>query len=75
MFIRPPRQQRRVIRQQLSQTFDVIVMDDATGFGYGPLESSAETVFYFLEQILPAREPIFARHTNYASRCDNGSSA
>ena len=27
-----------VIRQQLPQTFDVIVMDAAAGFGYGPLE-------------------------------------
>src|SRR5205823_3088146 len=41
----PPRQQRGVFHQQLPQTFDVIVMDDAAGFGYGPLESSAEALF------------------------------
>src|SRR5215831_17427537 len=42
VFIRPPRQQRRVFRQQLPQTLDIIVMDDAAGFGYGPLESSTK---------------------------------
>ena len=61
VFIRPPGQQRRVFRQQLPQTFDVVVMDDAAGFGYGPLESSAEALFYFFNQVLPAWKPIFAR--------------
>src|SRR6185369_14929817 len=42
VFIRPPRQQRRVFRQELPQTCDVIVMYESAGFGYGPLESSAE---------------------------------
>jgi len=60
-FIRPPRQQRRVFRQELPQTFDVIVMDDPAGFGYGPLESSADALFYFFNQVLPAWKPIFAR--------------
>ena len=32
----PPRQERRVLRYQLPQTFDVIAMDDAAGLGYGP---------------------------------------
>src|SRR5207253_312629 len=58
-FVRPPRQQRRVCRQELPQTFDVIVMDDAAGFGYRPLESSAEALFYFFKQVLPAWKPIF----------------
>ena len=61
VFIRLPRQQRRVFRQQLPQTFDVIVMDDSSGFGYGPLEPSAEALFYFFNQVLPAWKPIFAR--------------
>ena len=61
VFIRPPRQQRRVFCQELPQTFDVIFMDDAAGFGYGPLESSAEALFYFFNQALPAWKPIFAR--------------
>ena len=39
---RAPRQQGRLFRQELPQTFDVIVMDDAAGLGYGPFESSAE---------------------------------
>ena len=33
----------------------------AAGFGYGPLESSAQTLFYFFNQVLPAWKPIFAR--------------
>jgi len=35
-------------------------MDDAAGFGDGPLEASAETLLYFFNQILPAGKPIFA---------------
>jgi hypothetical protein len=61
VFIRLPRQQRRVFRQELPQRFDVIVMDDASGFGYGPLEPSAKALFYFFNQVLPAWKPIFAR--------------
>jgi hypothetical protein len=36
-------------------------MDDAAGFGYRPLESSAEALLYFFKQVLPAWKPIFAR--------------
>src|SRR5262249_8262355 len=61
VFIGLPRQQSRVFGQQLSQALDVIVMDDAAGFGCGPPESSAEALFYFSNQVLPARKPIFAR--------------
>jgi hypothetical protein len=61
VFIRLPRQQRRVFRQQLPQTFDVIVMDSAAGLVYGPLQSFAETLLYFFYQVLPAGKPIFAR--------------
>src|SRR6266496_2378023 len=61
VFIRLPRQQRRVFRQKLPQTFDVIVMDDPAGFGYRPFESSAKALFYFFKQVLPARKSIFAR--------------
>src|SRR5579872_2302310 len=60
IFIGFPSQQRRIFRQELPQTFDVTVMDDASGFGYGPLQSSAEALFYFLDQVLPARKAIFA---------------
>jgi hypothetical protein len=34
-------------------------MDDAAGFANGPLESSAEALFYFLNQVLPTWKPIF----------------
>jgi hypothetical protein len=61
VLIRPPRQQRRVVRQQPPETFDVIVVDDAAGFGDGPCECAAEASLYFFDQVLPAGEPIFAR--------------
>src|SRR5262245_49202276 len=56
VFICLPRQQRRVFRQQLTQSIDVIVMNDAAGFGYGPLKSAAEAFFYFSNQVFPARK-------------------
>src|SRR6266496_193677 len=74
IFVRSPRQQGRILRQQLPQTFDVIVMDAAADLGHGPLESPAQALVYFSHQVLPAWKPIFAS-TNWASRCDNGSSA
>src|SRR5258708_3982153 len=43
----PPRQQRREFREELTQTFDVIVMDDAASFGYRPLKPSPEPFFHF----------------------------
>jgi hypothetical protein len=66
-----PRQQRRVFRQELPQTFDVIVMDDAAGFGYGPLESSAEALF---DSFQPGN-PYSRASTSWASRWDIGSLA
>jgi hypothetical protein len=60
-FIRPPRRQRGVFRQELPQSFDIIVMDDASSFGYGPIKSSVEALFYFVNQVLPAWKPIFVR--------------
>src|SRR5262245_45842982 len=48
VFIRPPRQQRGVIRQELTQSCGIIVMDDAAGLGDGPLESSAASLFDFV---------------------------
>jgi len=74
VFIRLPRQQRRVFRQELPQRFDVMVMDDASGFGDGPLEPSAKALFYFRNQLLPAWKPYSRASTNWASRCVNGSS-
>jgi hypothetical protein len=35
-------------------------MDDTADLGYGPRESAAEASLDFLNQILPAGEPIFA---------------
>src|SRR5262245_2008403 len=61
VLIRPPRQQRRVFGQELPQTFDVIVMDAASGLGYGPLESPAQTLLDLLDEVLPAWKPVFAR--------------
>src|SRR5262249_50863559 len=58
---RLPGQQLRVFRQQLPQTFDVIIMNAASGFGYRPLESTAKPSLYFFNQVLPAWKPIFAR--------------
>src|SRR5207249_10603839 len=37
------------------------VMDAAAGLGHGPLESPAEALLYFFNQVLPAWKPIFAR--------------
>src|SRR5579862_6095849 len=61
VLILPPRQQRRVFRQELPQSFDIIVVDDAAGFGYRPFESLAEPLFYLFKQVLPAWKPIFPR--------------
>src|SRR5439155_27088296 len=36
-------------------------MDAAAGLGHGPLESPAEALLYFFNQVLPAWKPIFAR--------------
>ncbi len=54
VFIRLPGQQGRVFRQQLPQSFDVVVMNDAAGFGYGPLESLTEALFDFFDKVLRA---------------------
>jgi hypothetical protein len=36
-------------------------MDAAAGFGYDPLESLAQALVYFFDQVLPACEPVLAR--------------
>jgi len=36
-------------------------MDAAAGLRYGPLESLAQALVYFFNQVLPAWKPIFAR--------------
>ncbi len=61
VFIRLPGQQGRIFRQQLPQTFDVVVMNDAAGFRYRPLESLTQALFYFFDKVLPAGKSIFAR--------------
>src|SRR6266404_3632771 len=50
VFIRLPGQQGRIFRQQLQQTFDVVVMNDAAGFRYRPLKSLTQALFYFFDK-------------------------
>ena len=45
----------------MTQTFDVVVVDAAAGLRYGPLESLAQALLYFFNQVLPAGKSIFAR--------------
>ena len=61
VFIRRPRQERRIFCQQLAQTIDIVVMDRATGIRESPLESSAEPLFCLFNQIFPAGKSVFAR--------------
>ena len=56
-----PGQQRRVFSQQLLQTFDVVVVNDASSLRYRPLEPLAEALADFSGEVLPAGIAVLTR--------------
>ena len=57
-----PVQQRRILREQPPQRFDVIIVDGALGLRGGPGESVAGTPSDFTGEILPSGVAVLARH-------------
>jgi len=56
-----PRQQRGILRQQLLQAYDVVVVNDASRLRRGPLEAFAEALAHFSGEISPTGEPVLTR--------------
>src|SRR5206468_12871378 len=56
-----PGQQRRVFGQQLLQLFDVVVVNDASSLCCRPLQTLAEAVAHFSDEVLPAGAAVLAR--------------
>ena len=61
-----PGQQRRVFRYQLRQTFDVVVVNDASSLRDCPLEPLAEPLADLSREVLPACIAVLTR--NYELR-------
>ena len=56
-----PRQQRRVLGQQLLQTLDVVVVNHASSLRGCPLQTAAEAFAHLGCQVLPANAPVLPR--------------
>ena len=57
-----PGKQRRIFSQQLPETLDVVVVNDAPGLCDGPLQTRAETCAHLGGEVLPACEAVLTRN-------------
>jgi hypothetical protein len=56
-----PGKQHRVFSQQLSQTLDVVVVNDASSLRHRPIQTPAEPLAHLGGQVLPAVKAVFPR--------------
>ena len=56
-----PGKERRVLRQQLLQTFDVVVVNEASGLRRRPLQTVAEALAHFRGEVRPAWVAVLTR--------------